>query len=494
MTDPIQPPIYVLDGIAGIGKSTVAQTIATHSADLGYLGASFFFSKDDIDRKTAKLFFSTLAFQLSRYDGEFAKVIGEALEHAPDASEKILGQQSKLLLVDPLQQLSRSHPTLLVIDAMDECDQEEAKIILTLLASEVKKLPNFKIFVTTRPEPYLHDTVFGHQSPYHTSFHLHEIESHVVEADICLYFTHGLSREQVQKALPNPKAEWNPTTTEFDDLLKIVGKLFIIASTAIRFILDKRTNNPMSQMKKLISAFQEGKTLGPTAILDKTYMEILLSAIPEDSDPELISNFQDVIGTVIVLEIPLSLSSLASFIGMNVETLKTALLYLHSVIVSGSNDQAPQVYHKSFPDFITDKNRCVDSHFYIAPDEHHAKAAEYCFKVMSKLHKNMYDLDEQQMNLRNNEIHGLGNDKISEELIYACLHWAIHLSKAGIHQKATLVDQLKSFAFEHLLHWMEVLSLTGKLDSAHPTLILGQKYVVSKLLVLTYQNVNENTR
>lgn len=61
-TAPNQPSIYVLDGIAGIGKSTVAQTIAQHCAELGYLGASFFFSKTEGDCKTARLFFSTIAY------------------------------------------------------------------------------------------------------------------------------------------------------------------------------------------------------------------------------------------------------------------------------------------------------------------------------------------------------------------------------------------------------------------------------------------------
>jgi len=45
--DPNHPPIFWLCGLAGIGKSTIAQTVAEHEDALHRLGASFFFSRDE---------------------------------------------------------------------------------------------------------------------------------------------------------------------------------------------------------------------------------------------------------------------------------------------------------------------------------------------------------------------------------------------------------------------------------------------------------------
>ena len=45
-------PIYVLDGIAGVGKSTVAKTVAQRAAGINSLGASFFFSRDHAAQPT----------------------------------------------------------------------------------------------------------------------------------------------------------------------------------------------------------------------------------------------------------------------------------------------------------------------------------------------------------------------------------------------------------------------------------------------------------
>ena len=53
--------IYVLSGLAGIGKSTVAFTIADRAKAAGQLGASFFFSRDEAERRNAKRFFTTIA-------------------------------------------------------------------------------------------------------------------------------------------------------------------------------------------------------------------------------------------------------------------------------------------------------------------------------------------------------------------------------------------------------------------------------------------------
>ena len=55
-------PIFWLNGLAGTGKSTIAQTVAEMSFADGHLGASFFCSRDVEDRSNLQLVFPTLAF------------------------------------------------------------------------------------------------------------------------------------------------------------------------------------------------------------------------------------------------------------------------------------------------------------------------------------------------------------------------------------------------------------------------------------------------
>ena len=52
------------------------------------LGASFFFSKDEDNRKTLKSFFTTLAYELSCHYPTIAEQTNLTLEGAPDVAER----------------------------------------------------------------------------------------------------------------------------------------------------------------------------------------------------------------------------------------------------------------------------------------------------------------------------------------------------------------------------------------------------------------------
>ena len=55
--------IFWLNGLAGTGKSTIAQTFAETAFADGKLGASFFCSRDFEDRSNLQTIFPTIAFQ-----------------------------------------------------------------------------------------------------------------------------------------------------------------------------------------------------------------------------------------------------------------------------------------------------------------------------------------------------------------------------------------------------------------------------------------------
>ena len=82
--------IYALDGLAGIGKSMVVRTVAQEAHRCGWLSTSFLFSRSKNDHRSAKLFFSTITFQLSKCSKEVTLHIGEALDLDPNASGKQL--------------------------------------------------------------------------------------------------------------------------------------------------------------------------------------------------------------------------------------------------------------------------------------------------------------------------------------------------------------------------------------------------------------------
>jgi gluconate kinase len=465
-------PIYVLHGIAGIGKSTIAQTIAQRAAELGYLGASFFFSRNEEHRKSGKLFFSTIALQLSQHDPAFASHIGAALERVPDAATRRIPDQLKELIINPLHEHCRSNSrlVLIVIDALDECDVQDGKEILNLLRQAMPQLAYFKVFITTRPEQHIRHLLDGRS---HDQFFLHEIEDSIVQADIRLYLQHQLSQEMVQNELPELELPtWEPSFKDLEALIQAAGKLFIIASTSVRFILDTTAINPCSQMAILLSSSeQETATKGPQRELDVIYLQILRSAVPEDSGNHIVERFQKVVGTIILLQNPLPTRALANLLAMDINDINRALSHLHSIIAPSSLDGSPQIYHKSFPDFITNVERCtMDKRFLITPKMHHSHIAIQCFQIMDhQLHANICNLGFPECYLDNSKVRHLTDGRVLPELTYACSYYATHLSQADTKHKE-LAELVENFVLKHLLNWLEVLSIIGRLDAAYPAL------------------------
>ena len=480
----LQSQIYVLNGLAGIGKSTIARTVAQEADKRGLLGASFMFSRSEDDRKSAKLFFGTIAYQLSLYNKEISLCIGDALERKPNTSSKQLQDQLRDLIIQPLQSCEQASNStiLIVVDALDECDEQDAMRLLSLFLEEIHKVPNLKIFFTTRPELHIRKILLNNK--FHQLYQLHDIENSIVESDVRRYLLHELSPQAVRAALPElDPPPWTPSPPELNSLVNAAGKLFIIASTAIKFLLDDRRCDPKAQMRDLMQAITVGTTgATPLNTLDGVYTQILSVAIPPNSSTEILSRFHSVIGTIVLLQDPLPLRHLAILLQMDTNDIKRALFPLHSIIsLSGPEEtQTPRIYHKSFPDFITDAKRCShDPRFHVSIGIQHAHIARNCFLVMDEqLHANICGSEFPEKYLDNHEIQHLLGDKISRELQYACLHWATHLFNAE--KDDDLYALLERFSFIHLLHWLEVLSLVGRLDVGCIALNYAMRFMVGE--------------
>jgi hypothetical protein len=179
-------PVYWLSGLAGTGKTTIAQTIAERTFADGQLGASFFCSRDYQDRSGLHLIFPTLAVQLARKYTDFRSIFAPLVQSDPEIAHESLYNQMHKLIVEPLEESDIS--TVIVIDALDECgDEEPASAILSVLGQFVSEIPKVKFFVTGRPEPRIQE---GFRLPLLAEatdvFVLHEVEPSQVDHDIRL--------------------------------------------------------------------------------------------------------------------------------------------------------------------------------------------------------------------------------------------------------------------------------------------------------------------
>jgi hypothetical protein len=121
--------IFWLNGIAKMGKSTIARTIARESYNQNCLGASFFFSRGSGDLSNTHCFFSTLAVQLAKTSSIVERYICEAIAENDSIAQQSLSNQWKHLILEPLSRVQAGQlqylNLVIVIDALDECESQD---------------------------------------------------------------------------------------------------------------------------------------------------------------------------------------------------------------------------------------------------------------------------------------------------------------------------------------------------------------------------------
>ncbi|KAF9645707.1 hypothetical protein BDM02DRAFT_3065560, partial [Thelephora ganbajun] len=471
-------PVYWLNGLAGTGKSTIAQTIAERIFADGQLGASFFCSRDFEDRRNLHFIFPTLAVQLARKYSEFRSIFVPLVQSDPEIVDESLYNQMKKLIVEPLKESAIS--TVIVIDALDECkDVEPASAILSVLGQFVSEIPKVKFLLTGRPEPRIRE---GFQIPPLAEatdvFVLHEVEPSQVGNDIRLFFKQGFLELACRR---HEVDEW-PTREQLDLLCERAAGLFVYAVATVQFV-DHKNNDHKEQLDRLLrspeSSAREGKTrLKANTTLDSLYTSILQEAFGDD-DPEDDPKTRSVLGAVILAANPLSPSTIATLLGFNTNDVSLRLSSIHSLLILQENADSPvRPFHRSFPDFIVDPTRCIIERFRVPPPNHHMELLIGCLDLMNRtLEKNMCKLPNA---VTNSQVADLGERTeryISPALQYACKSWHKHLVDEHTVRTPEVASVFHRLLENKFLFWLEVLSVLGAAREAVDALDLLTKWL-----------------
>src|SRR4051794_24099533 len=136
------PWMFVLQGLAGTGKSTIAHTVCKMAEKHGWLGASFFFSRNEASSSNPFLVFPTIAYQLARQYPDYERCLNAILKKDPDVVGLNLEVQLEKLVIEPFHMAADgmgSSPVVVVIDALDECSNYRAQIMTLLCSIDSKR-------------------------------------------------------------------------------------------------------------------------------------------------------------------------------------------------------------------------------------------------------------------------------------------------------------------------------------------------------------------
>jgi hypothetical protein len=456
--------IFWLSGLAGTGKSTVSRTVARDYHTHQRLGASFFFSRRDGDVGHAGTFVRSIAVQLAHNVPASRQHISNAVAERSNIVSQSLRDQWHHLVLGPLSKLENLLSYVLVVDALDECDNEDDIRIIVQLLAEARLLVRvrLRVLVTSRPEVPIRHGFSQVPSTEHQDFVLHNISRSVVDNDISLFLQHYLRIVAQERSLG---VNW-PSPETVEELVRSACGLFIWAATAWRFIRDGK-RFAVKRLETILASHSSTAT-APEKQLNGIYVTVLKNSIDsnytDEERAEQHAMLRDILGSVVGLLSPLSVDSLSKLLHVPKMDVDQTLEDLYAILDIPEDPTCPlRIHHPSFRDFLLDQERC-GANFWVDEEKVHQKLLESCIRIMAALLKQdicgagapgMLAADMERSRVE---------QSLPPELQYACLYWIQHLQKSGAQPSDN--DQVHQFLQEHLLHWLEALGWMGKVSEA----------------------------
>ncbi|KAF6513711.1 hypothetical protein HZS61_007036 [Fusarium oxysporum f. sp. conglutinans] len=356
--DPDAKPVFWLNGKAGTGKSTISRTVAQLRYSHGDLGASFFFKRGEVDRGSLDKFVPTLAIQLAQSVPATALAIKNTIDTDPTIVGKSVREQFDKLVREPLSKASGAIATLsslvIVIDALDECEQDkDIKLLISILTNTQILRPRLRVFLTSRPELPIR-LGFSKVKGTYKDLILDQIPAQTVGHDIFVFLADEFRRIRDdfnitvgdERKLPS---DW-PGQQTLQTLTRMAVPLFIFAATVCRFIDDRNCGSPPMQLQEVLN--HRHKNYGSQ--LGLTYGPVLSSQLikaPKDKHEQIVRDFRAIVGSIVVLASPLSVAALSQLLDISLmeghTSTVSSVVFSHDskMVASASDDRTARIWN-----------------------------------------------------------------------------------------------------------------------------------------------------
>ena len=436
----------------------------------------------------ASKFFTSLAVQLTYNVPSLRQYICEAVTKRSDIASLSLSEQWRRLVLGPISNLQSEscQSYVLVVDALDECeDDKDVRIILQLLA-EARSLTTvrLRVFLTSRPEISIRYSMHHILQAEHQDFILHNVPATVINHDISLFLEYNLGIIRQEWTLG---ADW-PGEVVLRQLVLYACGLFIWAATACRFIREGR-RFACKRLDTILKGSSSAIT-APEKHLNEIYLAVLehsiFSGYSEEEKEEAYNMLKHTLGSIVVLLSPLSTSSLSRLLHLSKKEVDQTFEDLYAILDIPEDSTYPvRLHHPSFRDFLLNKDRCGD--FWVDNKEAHQILADGCIQLMSETLKK--DICEMQApgSLATQVDSSYVEKCLPSEVQYACLYWVQHLQRSGAPLSDN--DRVHQFLQAHILHWLEALSWIRKISDGIIAIHSLEALISVSLLTIYYETL-----
>ncbi|KAJ3024584.1 UNVERIFIED_CONTAM: hypothetical protein HDU68_007985 [Siphonaria sp. JEL0065] len=425
-----------LNASAGVGKSVMAALISEKLHRENLLGAAFFCRHDIQQLRTPLSLITTISYSLAKW----SPAIGRYLIRLKD-SETVVDFRSstpvlfRQLVLDPLNEIAAScplgtnlKPLVLVIDALDECGEQNARAdMLKVFASQFKGLPSFvRILVTSRPE----------------------------EDIVAAFEATNLPQRVIQPSDANNQRDARIVA---DSRIFDLGVFDQVERNYIVEALLQKSNGLFVWLVMALRSMDHGsvtldKVQDLPGGLDSLYHTTFLKAFHRRTDPYLTA----FIGTVCVAMEPLNPSQISAILRISEEHVVHFVVKLRGILNQDSGSGKISFLHKSVSDYLTNHGICQDERFSVNVGAKNADFATSTLKLLDGLYYNMGNL---QSGIK---FDGTLKTPFPDSLSYSAKYWPNHFALAQL--SPSVMSSLSTFCETKLANWMECLLLLQQIN------------------------------
>lgn len=373
-------PIFWITGLAGVGKSAFAQTMAEHCHHTGQLGTALFFSRDIPGCDDPRRIIPTLAYHLAVQNRSYKSLIASSLMAHPRVLEKDLYTQFHMLIKNPFMNMQRGelcdeeNPLVIILDGLDACGDGDIQRKLAELFSD-RDLKGLLCIFCSRAEESEGQTTesacssgssrslastrtrYSRSPSPITSFEqsviYHELTADDAYTMDCLRDSFCDIRRRFSRLFGSDE-EW-PTRVELEGIARGVSGYLLLASYMLRFITDEAFRDPKGRLKTCLKFVNDLSTAGvddPLRKIDLFYQYILLNIQPHPIAMRILELCAFNSGR------PLAAQDIMEALRIDRGTLDSALHGIQSLLYvpppEGADIEGLRFYHHSFVEFLKD--------------------------------------------------------------------------------------------------------------------------------------------
>ncbi|KAG8689688.1 hypothetical protein FRC11_001247, partial [Ceratobasidium sp. 423] len=480
--DPNSSSVFWINGMAGTGKTTIAYSLCEEFNHRHQLVASFFCSRSLSECRDVSRIIPSIAWELAEFSGLFRDALVKGARNAgyhPDYYS--LDRQFTTLIAQPLLEVERSLPDhlVIVIDALDECDDKEGTcLLLELLLARASDLP-VKFLVSSRPEPEIRGPMKNQGLPAASRLVLHELDRNIAEEEIATYLKGSLP---LRMPPDSGFSDLHPTPYAVETLTQRSGGFFTYAATAKRHVSAYDPIEWDRELTRVVQSYDAQQNGHYSWDIDGLYTPILQAALEDSTlNEEDRTDMQRVLALVLVAQEPLTVDIILDQLKMNsTDRVWSALRPLWSVIRVSEDTGTVSTLHPSFVEYMLNPSR--SGKYHCDPEFSGYTMTRRCFQIFRDMQPQFNVCGLESSYVPDSEITGLEgrvHTTISANTSYAAQHWAVHLH--ATRGSTELLQDLNEFLSTRLLLWMEIMNLKHSVHEMPEAIMLAKEWAESNM-------------